>query len=75
MSRKISRSTETQQQEAQATAAASPVERDQMVAIAAYFLAERRVFSLGMELEDLFQAEKEIDARLAALAAGVERAD
>jgi hypothetical protein len=37
-------------------------ERHQRVSEAAYYRAERRGFAVGYELEDWFEAEKEIDA-------------
>lgn len=40
-----------------------PVERDGMIALAAYFRAERRGFLPGQELEDWLEAEKEIERR------------
>lgn len=39
--------------------------RDQMIALAAYYRAERRGFAPGGELEDWLAAESEIDAQLA----------
>ncbi len=41
-----------------------PEERYQMIATAAYFLAERRGFSGCYEMEDWITAEVEIDAKL-----------
>jgi hypothetical protein len=35
-----------------------------MIAVAAYFLAEKRGFAPGCELDDWLKAETEIDARL-----------
>jgi hypothetical protein len=46
-------------------ALAEPRHRDAMVAEAAYYLAERRAFDPGHELEDWFAAEQQIDAALA----------
>lgn len=43
-----------------AAAAASPVERDDMVRIAAYFRAERRGFEPGYEWDDWLAAEAEV---------------
>ena len=40
------------------------VEQHQMIATAAYFLAERRGFAPGAELEDWVQAEAETTTRL-----------
>jgi len=37
------------------------VERHRMIEVAAYYLAERRGFSAGGELEDWLNAESEID--------------
>ena len=41
-----------------------PPSRDQMIAEAAYMLAELRQFKLGHELEDWLAAEQMIDAGL-----------
>lgn len=43
----------------------SPEDRRQLIAQAAYFIAERRGFASGSELDDWLQAEAEIDGRLA----------
>jgi hypothetical protein len=43
----------------------SEEERCAMIAKAAYFLAERRAFAPGHELEDWLAAEREVDERLA----------
>ena len=54
----------------------SPGERREMIAIAAYFLAERRGFAPGGAEADWLLAERQIDRLLAhAHAAGVGRAD
>lgn len=45
-------------------AAVSPQQRYQMISTAAYFLAERRGFSGGYEMQDWISAEFEIDAKL-----------
>ena len=42
----------------------SPKERERLVAEAAYFIAERRGFEAGRELEDWLQAEAEVNRRL-----------
>jgi hypothetical protein len=42
----------------------SPEERERLVAEAAYFIAERRGFEAGRELEDWLQAEAEVNRRL-----------
>jgi hypothetical protein len=42
----------------------SPIDRDQMIATAAYFRAANRQFEPGHELEDWLSAEREIDALL-----------
>ena len=42
-----------------------PEVRRQMVAIEAYFLAERRGFAIGYEVEDWLAAEAVVEARLA----------
>ena len=39
-----------------------PEEREHMISEAAYYLAERRGFSPGNEMEDWLQAETEIDS-------------
>lgn len=44
-----------------------PEEREQMVAVAAYYLAERRGFSPGGQDEDWRRAEHQIDRMLAAM--------
>jgi hypothetical protein len=43
----------------------APEDRQSLVAKAAYFLAERRQFQPGHELEDWLAAEAEVDRRLA----------
>jgi hypothetical protein len=48
------------------TAAAVVVDRTAMVAMAAYYRAERRNFCPGGELEDWLEAEREVDAQLTA---------
>jgi len=54
----------------------SIAEWHEMVAVAAYFCAERRGFLPGHEREDWFQAEAAIDAMLAGMRrAGVTRRD
>lgn len=42
----------------------TPEERYQMIAAAAYFLAERHGFTSGRSLNDWIEAEKEIDSKL-----------
>ncbi len=49
-----------------ASAKIVPEERQQLIAQAAYFIAERRGFAPGNELEDWLQAEAEIEACLKA---------
>lgn len=49
---------------AQAEKSVTPEQRHQMVAAAAYFLAERHGFSSGRSLDDWIAAEKEIDGML-----------
>jgi hypothetical protein len=49
-----------------AAAAPSPQEREQMVAVAAYYRALHRSFEPGHELEDWLEAEAEVDAALRA---------
>jgi hypothetical protein len=52
----------------------SRAERDHMVAVAAYYLAERRGFSPGQEQEDWQRAEGQIDRMLATMAQrGIDR--
>jgi hypothetical protein len=46
--------------------ARTPEEREQMVAVAAYYRALRRNFEPGRELEDWIEAEAEVDATLRA---------
>jgi len=41
----------------------APLERHWRIAQAAYYIAERRGFAPGNELEDWFQAEGEVEAR------------
>jgi hypothetical protein len=45
---------------------AAPLSRDEMIAVAAYYRAERRGFAPGAELEDWLAAEAEIDGAAAA---------
>lgn len=45
-----------------ASAKTAPEQRRQLIAQAAYFIAERRGFAPGNELEDWLQAEAEIEA-------------
>lgn len=45
-----------------ASARMAPEQRQQLIAQAAYFIAERRGFAPGNELEDWLQAEAEIEA-------------
>lgn len=47
--------------------APTPAEREQMIAVAAYFLAEHRGFAPGRATDDWFAAERQIDAMLAAM--------
>ena len=47
-------------------AAPTPREREQMIAIAAYYRALHRSFEPGHELEDWLEAEAEVDAALRA---------
>ncbi|MGH8702841.1 MAG: DUF2934 domain-containing protein [Burkholderiales bacterium] len=42
----------------------SPEERERLVAEAAYFMAERRGFEAGREVDDWLQAEAEVNRRL-----------
>jgi len=45
----------------------SPLERQQMIAVAAYYLAEHRGFAPGGELDDWQRAEQQINDMLAAM--------
>ena len=54
---------------AQATVTRAPADIEQMIATAAYFLAEKRHFAPGYELEDWIAAEHEIRRRQASRAA------
>ena len=61
---------------AQGSIAPMSAERHQMIAVAAYFLAERRSFAPGDALRDWLEAERQIDGMLAGMrAAGATRAD
>ena len=56
-------STETQHQETPVVQeGATATEREQMIAVAAYYRAEQHGFSPGQEMEDWLRAEKEIGA-------------
>ncbi len=44
--------------------AVSAEERHQMIAVAAYYLAERREFRPGYEIDDWLTAQEEVDRRL-----------
>jgi hypothetical protein len=52
--------------EESARRAPTPQEREQMVAVAAYYRALKRNFEPGHELEDWLEAEAEVDAALIA---------
>ena len=52
---------------------ASEEERDRLIAIAAYYRAERRGFAPGRELEDWLAAEAEVEAQLASRRASAPR--
>ena len=43
----------------------APEQRRQLVQVAAYFIAERRGFESGREIEDWFEAEAEVERMLA----------
>jgi hypothetical protein len=43
-------------------APATPVDRDEMVRVAAYFRAQRRGFAPGYEVSDWLEAQAEVDA-------------
>jgi len=49
-----------------AAVSVAPEERERMVAIAAYYRAERRSFAPGDELRDWLEAETEVEGLLAA---------
>lgn len=51
---------------AQKPAGAAPLDRTALVAVAAYYRAEKRNFSPGGELEDWVMAEREVDEALSA---------
>lgn len=53
--------------DSQAPMVVSAAEREEMIAVAAYFLAERRGFAPGGAASDWFQAEAQIDTMLAAI--------
>ena len=42
-------------------------ERNQMIAVAAYYISQRRSMEPGHELEDWLEAEEQIDADLAGM--------
>lgn len=44
--------------------AVTPEARDEMIAVLAYYRAERRTFAPGQELEDWLDAEREVDRQL-----------
>jgi len=46
--------------------AITPEERHRLIAEAAYFIAERRGFAAGCELDDWLRAEAEVERRLGA---------
>ncbi|MCU0835466.1 MAG: DUF2934 domain-containing protein [Chromatiaceae bacterium] len=52
--------------------AVSPAARHEMIAVAAYYRAERRGFGPGRELDDWFEASAFIDRMLAEMAAAGE---
>lgn len=53
---------------ASAASAITPAERHRLIAETAYFIAERRGFAAGCELDDWLRAEAEIDGRMNASA-------
>jgi hypothetical protein len=55
---------ESEQPETAASLSVDPDVRRQLVAAEAYFLAERRGFAAGHELEDWVTAEAAVDSRL-----------
>lgn len=63
MTKQRPNSTESQEQETSvAHGGLTTTEREQMVAVAAYYRAEQRGFSSGNEVEDWLWAEKEIES-------------
>lgn len=48
--------------EAAADASVAQASREEMIAMAAYFIAERRGFEGGREMDDWLEAEAQIDA-------------
>lgn len=44
--------------------AVTPAERQRMIAEAAYYLAERRGFAPGNDVQDWVEAERKVDAQL-----------
>jgi hypothetical protein len=53
--------------ERQARPLPTPAERQEMIAVAAYYRALRRSFEPGHDLEDWLEAEAEVDAALRAV--------
>jgi len=51
--------------ESTATTPLDPYARQQMVAEAAYYLAERRQFESGQDIDDWLEAERQIETALA----------
>ena len=60
------RKEEAEQFREEAEKRVSPEAREHMIAIAAYYRAQRRNFEPGHELEDWLGAEAEVNARLEA---------
>lgn len=66
MTKQRRNNTETQRQETPVVQeGATPSERVQMIAVAAYYRAEQRGFSSGLEMEDWLRAEKQIESLVA----------
>jgi len=57
-------SEEAEQSREEAEKRVSAQAREQMIALAAYYRAQRRNFDPGHELEDWLEAEAEVNARL-----------
>lgn len=48
-----------------------PLQRNQMIAYAAYFRAEKRGFSPNNELDDWLESEREVDRNLNSFSSGI----
>ncbi|MBK8018260.1 MAG: DUF2934 domain-containing protein [Betaproteobacteria bacterium] len=56
------RKTATQREDAATDTSEAQASREEMIAMAAYFIAERRGFEAGREMDDWLEAEAQIDA-------------